>query len=139
MGLIRVAELLGRLLLAYDLANDFPHGKAVRSTVLSVELARRAGTSDEDLRDVFWVTLLGYLGGTGFAHEEALVGVGDDRSVRNAMSMFSADQPLEGALGALRRLAPDLSFARRLQVIASILGNPQHPGHFQGAVCDTST
>ena len=45
--------------------------------------------SNEELRDTYWVTLLGYLGGTGFAHEQGLIGTGDDRAVRNAMSMFS--------------------------------------------------
>ena len=30
----RMAELLGRLSLAFDIANDAPHGKAVRSVVL---------------------------------------------------------------------------------------------------------
>jgi HD-GYP domain-containing protein (c-di-GMP phosphodiesterase class II) len=135
---IRVAEVLGRLLLAYDLANDYPHGKAVRSTVLSVELAKRAGATEDELRDVFWVALLGYLGGTGFAHEESLVGAGDDRAVSNAMSMFSVDDPLNGALGALRRIAPASSVARRVQIVAAILSNPNHMGDFQGAVCDTS-
>lgn len=139
MALIRVAEVLGRLLLAYDLANDYPHGKAVRSTVLSVELAKRAGASADEVREIFWVTLLGYLGGTGFAHEEALAGAGDDRSVRSAMSMFSADDPFAGALAALRRIAPDSSLARRVQLVAAILSNRTHVGRFQGAVCDTST
>src|SRR6478735_5993315 len=114
----RLAELLGRLSLALDIANDYAHGKAVRSTVLAVELGARAGASPEQLRDTYWVTLLGYLGGTGFAHEQGLIGAGDDRAVRNAMSMFSVDAPFRSALGALQRIAPDASFVHRLQTLA---------------------
>jgi DNA-binding CsgD family transcriptional regulator len=59
---IRLAELLGRLSLAFDIANDAPYGKGVRSIVLAVELGRLAGASERELHDVFWVSLLGYLG-----------------------------------------------------------------------------
>src|SRR5215471_6134435 len=139
MALIRLAEVLGRLSLAFDIANDYPHGKAVRSTVLAVELAARAGASNEEVRDTYWVTLLGYLGGTGFAHEQGLIGAGDDRAVRGAMSMFSVEAPLSSAMSVLQRLAPDESLARRVQVLASILSNREHVDQFHRAICDAST
>jgi HD-GYP domain-containing protein (c-di-GMP phosphodiesterase class II)/DNA-binding CsgD family transcriptional regulator len=139
MAHTRLAELLGRLSLAFDIANDYPHGKAVRSTVLAVELGARAGASPEELHDTYWVTLLGYLGGTGFAHEQGLIGAGDDRAVRSAMSMFSIEDPFKSALGALQRIAPDASFARRLHVLVSILGDRQHVDQFHRAICDAST
>ena len=59
---VRLAELLGRLSLAFDIANDAPYGKGVRSVVLAVELGRRAGATDGELHDTFWLSLLGYLG-----------------------------------------------------------------------------
>src|SRR5262245_46129457 len=62
MNGVRLAELLGRLSLAFDIANDAPYGKGVRSVVLAVELGRLAGASDGELHDAFWVSLLGYLG-----------------------------------------------------------------------------
>jgi HD-GYP domain-containing protein (c-di-GMP phosphodiesterase class II)/DNA-binding CsgD family transcriptional regulator len=139
MALIRLAELLGRLSLAFDIANDWPHGKAVRSTALAVELGARAGASKEELRDTYWVTLLGYLGGTGFAYEQGLVGEGNDRSVRNAMSMFAVEDPLGSALGVLRRINPDASLARRLQVMARIFTDKAHVEAFHRTLCETST
>ena len=68
----RMAELLGRLSLAFDIANDAPYGKAVRSVVLAVELGALTGANNEQLRDTYWLSLLAYLGCTGFAHEEGL-------------------------------------------------------------------
>jgi putative nucleotidyltransferase with HDIG domain len=138
MALTRLAELLGRLSLAFDIASNFPHGKAVRSTVLAVELGKRARASDEELRDAYWVTLLGYLGCTGFAHDEGLMGAGDDRSLRNSMSMFSIEDPLRSGRDALRRMAPDVSLARRLQVFAGVLTDQRLIERFQRAMCDTS-
>jgi HD-GYP domain-containing protein (c-di-GMP phosphodiesterase class II) len=64
---IRLAELLGRVSLAFDIANGCPYGKAVRSVVLAVELGRHAGATDEELHDTFWVSLLGHLGCRGIA------------------------------------------------------------------------
>jgi hypothetical protein len=93
MARTRLAELVGRLSLAFDITNDSPYGKAIRSVVLAVELGTLAGARGEELCDTYWVALLGYLGCTGFAHDEGLMGAGDDRSVRNAMSMFSIDDP----------------------------------------------
>jgi DNA-binding CsgD family transcriptional regulator len=61
---VRLAELLGRLSLAFDIANGAPYGKGVRSVVLAVELGRLTGATNEELHDTFWVSLLGYLGCT---------------------------------------------------------------------------
>jgi HD-GYP domain-containing protein (c-di-GMP phosphodiesterase class II) len=73
---VRLAELLGRLSLAFDIAADLSYGKAVRSVVLAVELGRRAGATAEELGDTFWLSLLGHLGCAGFVQEES--GDGDD-------------------------------------------------------------
>src|SRR5262245_46624655 len=83
----RMAELFGRLSLAFDIANDSPYGKAVRSVVLAVELGRLAGASAQELRDTYWLSLFAYLGCTGFAHEDGPTGAGADRPIRNATSI----------------------------------------------------
>lgn len=54
--------MLGRLSLAFDIANDARYGNGVRSVVFAVELGRLAGATNEQLHDTFWVALLGYLG-----------------------------------------------------------------------------
>jgi len=138
MALTRLAELLGRLSLAFDISSAFPHGKAVRSTVLAVELGKRAGASDEEIGDTYWVSLLANLGCTGFAHDEGLMGAGDDRSLRSGMSLFSIEDPLRSARDAFRRIAPDVSLARRLQVFAGILTDRTVFERFQLAMCDAS-
>ena len=85
----RMAELLGRLSLAFDIANDAPHGKAVRSVVLAVELGVRAGATREQLRDTYWLSLFAYLGCAGFGQDEGHAGTGEERSTRNPPAPFS--------------------------------------------------
>jgi DNA-binding CsgD family transcriptional regulator len=68
---VRLAELLGRLSLAFDIANEAPFGKGVRSVVLALELGRRAGATDGELHDTFWLSLLGYLGCEGLDADQA--------------------------------------------------------------------
>jgi HD-GYP domain-containing protein (c-di-GMP phosphodiesterase class II) len=58
---VRLAELVGRLSLAFDVANDAPAGKAVRCAVLAVELGRMADAREHDLRDTFWASLLSHI------------------------------------------------------------------------------
>jgi DNA-binding CsgD family transcriptional regulator len=58
---VRLADLVGRLSLAFDIANDASPGKAVRSVVLAVELGRMAGVSENELRGTFWASLLSHV------------------------------------------------------------------------------
>ena len=46
---VRLAELVGRLSFAFDVADGAPHGRSVRAVVLAVELARRAGVNEGDV------------------------------------------------------------------------------------------
>ena len=57
---------LGRLSLAFDIANDSPHGKAVRSVVLAVELgvylsSQGNGTLSKVLAVVFFLISLVFI------------------------------------------------------------------------------
>src|SRR5207302_2732138 len=91
---VPLAELVGGLALACDLANGMPPEKVLRTVILATELARRAGHDDAAVRDAYWVTLLRFLGCTAFAHEEAHVyGGGDDLRTRNVMAFADAAQP----------------------------------------------
>lgn len=55
-GMARLAELLGGLVLASDLANNFPAEKVLRTAILATELGRCAGFSDELIHHAYYVT-----------------------------------------------------------------------------------
>ncbi|MBX7083981.1 MAG: LuxR C-terminal-related transcriptional regulator [Nannocystaceae bacterium] len=128
--MVRLAALLGGLSVACDLANDFPPGKAMRTAVFATALARAAGLQADEIADVYYASLLRYLGCTGFAHEETVYfGAGDDRLLRNVMCMADAADPLRtlGAIVArLGRGAPALARARAVWRVVSGDAPQQH-------------
>ena len=94
----RMAELLGGLSLACDVASANVPEKALRTVVLAVEVGRRHGVAEADLRDTYYVNLLRYLGCVGYAHEEAHVyGAGEGEAAGD-----EAEAQALGCEGAVR-------------------------------------
>jgi hypothetical protein len=83
---VRLAELLAAVSLATDLADDAPFESALGDALTSLQLARLAGLSGEDLSDVFYFALLYHLGCTASAERQAQVAAGDDVSSRRWFS-----------------------------------------------------
>lgn len=73
----RLLGLLGGLSIALDMGTGAPLEESMRRCVVAVRLARRAGCSNDEVRDVIYTSLLEHLGCTAFAHEIAGV-YGDD-------------------------------------------------------------
>lgn len=67
---VRLAELLAALSITTDLAMSQEPEKAVRATVVAVEIARKLGLPEDDVRDVYFTTLVKHLGCTATTHEE---------------------------------------------------------------------
>ncbi len=121
---IRMAEILGGLSLACDVADGFVPEKVLRSVVLAVELGRRHGASDADLRDAFYVTLLRYLGCTAFSHEEAHeYGAGDDIALRRTMAMADASDPIGTVRRVVRGIGAGAPLTSRVRAVARLLGD----------------
>lgn len=136
---MRLAPLLGGLSLACDLVNDFPPGKVLRTCVLAVELGRAAGASEETLRDAFFLSLLRYLGCTGFAQEEAAVyGAGDDNALRAIMAMADVTDPRALVVALARDIAPTAPLLDRVRAATRLLMDPKAVELHAKAQCDTS-
>lgn len=135
----RIAEVLGGLSLASDVASANPPEKALRTAILAVELGRRHGVSEPDLRDSFYVNLLRYLGCIGFAHEEAHVyGAGDDIATRYVMGMADASDPIGTVRRIVRGVGKGGSVRARVSAVARILGDGVAVTNHAKAQCDAS-
>jgi HD-GYP domain-containing protein (c-di-GMP phosphodiesterase class II)/DNA-binding CsgD family transcriptional regulator len=66
-----LAEMIGMLGMATDLGVGLPNDHTIRTSLLSVELGRRAGLSQKELTDTFYLTLLKMLGCTAGSAESA--------------------------------------------------------------------
>lgn len=135
---IRLAELLGGLTLACDLVNGFAPEKVLRTAVLAVAVGERAGLDTGTRRDAFYVTLLRFLGCTGFAHEEAAIyGAGNDLSVRHTMAMADATNPV-GTLSAIAaNVGEGSAVSGRARAVANLIFTDAAAKHAR-AQCDSS-
>jgi HD-GYP domain-containing protein (c-di-GMP phosphodiesterase class II) len=136
---VRLAELLGGLSLACDVADGFPPEKVMRTVVLATELGRRRGLSGEALRDVYYTSLLRYLGCTGFSHEEAhLYGAGNDIATRNVMSMADMADPI-GTIGrVVKGVGKDGGALERVRAVGRLLGDGRAVEQHSHSQCEVS-
>lgn len=74
----RLADVLGALSAATDLAAGVPLDTALRLCVLATALGRAHGVEPESLADLYFAALLRHLGCTSISHEIAALGAGDD-------------------------------------------------------------
>jgi HD-GYP domain-containing protein (c-di-GMP phosphodiesterase class II) len=138
-GPVHLAELLGGLSLGCDLADGFPPEKVMRTVVLAVELARIRGLEGESLRDVYYTSLLRFLGCTAFAHEEANVyGAGDDINTRSVMALADAARPLDVVGRIVRGIGREGAPLPRMRAVAAMLGDPDVVKKHARAQCEAS-
>jgi HD-GYP domain-containing protein (c-di-GMP phosphodiesterase class II)/DNA-binding CsgD family transcriptional regulator len=93
----RLAELLAGLSLVTDLARGHSPEEAVRACALATGLARSMSLGDDEVRDVYFTTLLRYVGCTATSHEYAHALGGDDVAVRRVADMLDTTDPREAA------------------------------------------
>ena len=91
---VRLADLLAAVSVATDLGMGQEPEKAIRACLVATALARRMGTPEADVSDVYYTALLRHLGCTATAHEEAYLG-GDELATRPAAERADFGSPRE--------------------------------------------
>jgi len=136
----RLAELLGALSLACDVAMGFPLEKAMRTSVLAVELGRRHGLEDSDLRDIYYATLVTYAGCTAFSHEISALSAGDDIATSNLLVALDIGDPLDMLVKLVARVGAGQGLAGRARTIARVLQHGPGSGDQHAiAMCEVAT
>jgi HD-GYP domain-containing protein (c-di-GMP phosphodiesterase class II) len=121
-GGLRLAELLGALSLATDLAHQTPAETALKDSLLSVAFARHIGLTGQELSDVYYLALTSHLGCTSYAEELGDVAAGDDASMRRAYAEADyADRP-ELLRLAITEVASKSGPLDRVRVVAKFVG-----------------
>jgi HD-GYP domain-containing protein (c-di-GMP phosphodiesterase class II) len=120
---IRLAELVGALSIATDLGMGQPMEYVLRSCVLSVRLGEAIGLSESELREVYYLALLRFLGCNAGTHEQAAL-VGDEVAMRTAMvPVYGGDPPqiMDALVNHLRAIHGGLSAPELDRVIPQLL------------------
>lgn len=132
----RLAELVGSLSLATDLAAGFGLETALRTCVIAVELGRSTGVSGASLRDVYYTGLLRFIGCTAYSHEQAWYGGGDDMDFSSALAPVDVADAGQVLTTIVRRVGRNAGTLRRARAVLRTLGDPRGPAKFAAAHCD---
>lgn len=135
---LRLAEVLGALSLATDLANGNPMETALRTCLLAVELAREVGASEQEISDAYDAAMLRYLGCTAFAPEEAAA-LGDDIAAKQVFASVDFGRKAELLPAALTRLGKGSGPLKRAKAVAGALVGAQRAyGAMARSTCEVA-
>jgi HD-GYP domain-containing protein (c-di-GMP phosphodiesterase class II) len=135
--MVRLAELLAAVSLATDLADDAPFESALGDALTSLELARLAGLSGDDLTDVYYLAFLYHLGCTAAADSQAKVGAGDDVSSRRWFGEADFTDRRQLIRLAATRVARDWGPVARAKAVAGLMTAPKnHITDSYAAICE---
>jgi HD-GYP domain-containing protein (c-di-GMP phosphodiesterase class II)/DNA-binding CsgD family transcriptional regulator len=132
----RLAELVGSLSIATDLAAGFGIETALRTCLIAVELGRAADVAGEALRDVYYTGLLRFIGCTAFAAEQAFYGGGDDLAYSHDLAPIDAGSPADVVGTIVRKVGRGAGAFGRVRAVARTLTDPSGPKSFATAHCD---
>lgn len=137
--MVRVAELLGSLSLATDLADGFALEKSLRTAILATRLGQAVGQDPKALATTYYAALLRFAGCTAFAHEEAeKYAEGDDIGLRRSLAFVDFGRPSTFVDRALRGIARHAPPGRRLLALGRLLGDPGAPVAHAHAQCEVA-
>lgn len=117
---VRLAELIGALSLAIDLGMGQPMEYALRACVLAVRLGRVAGLDEAQLSDVFYVSLVRFV---GCMADAPLAGetFGDEKATRAWLAAVDWGSPSSMLMALLRNQGAGLPPMRRAGSVATAL------------------
>lgn len=115
---VRLPELIAALSLATDLGSGQPMEHALRRCVLAVHLGELLGLSDDELRTVYYLALLQYVGCTADAHVLAAV-FGDEVATGEWYASIASAQPPKVLAAMIRHIGEGNPPLRRAQRVAT--------------------
>lgn len=124
MEQVRLAELCASTSLFTDLGSGQPVEHGLRSSLVAMRLAAALGTDQATSRDVFYTSMLRFLGCTAASHGLAELGNGDERHVLSSMARSTMGSNLEDLRQLLRVVGPGASALRRARLLLAALADP---------------
>jgi HD-GYP domain-containing protein (c-di-GMP phosphodiesterase class II) len=132
----RLAEIVSSLSLATETAAGVAPETAPRAAIVATRIAESMGASPQDRQDVYYASLLRYIGCTSFAHETAWYGGGDDIGLLRALTPADAGSLPDVAKHIVRGAAKGAGAVTRVKSVARLLGDPTVPKRLAAAHCE---
>lgn len=135
---VRLAELCGATSLFTDLGTGQPAEHGLRTCLVAMRLADVLGAEVQVRREVFYVSLLRFLGCTADAHEVAATAGGDDLGFLAGMAPVAMGSPREELARLLGLVGRGERVPRRLRLLARAMSDPNAKARLLGAHCEVA-
>lgn len=133
---VRLAELCASTSLFTDLGTGQPAEHGLRTCVVAMRLAEALGLDDDDRCEVFYVTLLRFLGCTADAHHVAEMAGGNDVRLLGGMATVTMGSPGEELAQMIRLVGEGMPLPRRMVALARALADPAGKDPLLQAHCE---
>ena len=118
---LRLAELIAALSLATDLGMGQPLEQALRTCLIALSIGERLKLSSEQLSEIYYVSLLRFLGCSADAHEAAQTAGGDEIALRAAIAPVLGGPPSEFVPGVMPQIGRGQGPLRRARLVAVMM------------------
>ena len=139
---VRLAELMAALSIATDLGMGQPMEFAMTSCIVAMRLGEAAGLNDDQLRDVYYESLLRYIGCNADTYWMASI-VGDEISLRSEFATIDSAASLRIMtlmLRYIRQANANVGVAKTIQAMIQGLAQlPQVSGSFFPGHCEVAS
>src|SRR2546428_5135202 len=111
-------EVVASLSLAADIGMGQPTGQSLGTCLLALGVAGEMGLGEQDVRDVFYLSLLRFVGCNAHAEHDAAVTGGNEMAFRRGMATVISGEPGELASHVVRNLGAGLPATTRIRLVA---------------------
>ncbi|HEX6347985.1 MAG TPA: HD domain-containing phosphohydrolase [Candidatus Dormibacteraeota bacterium] len=118
---LRLAELIAALSLATDLGMGQPLEQALRTCLIALSIGERLDLSPEELSEIYYVSLLRFLGCSADAHEAAQTAGGDEIALRAAIAPVLGGAPSEFVPAVMPQIGRGQGPLRRARLVAVMM------------------
>src|SRR5437667_3406943 len=116
-----------------------PTGQSLRTCLLALGVAREMGLGERDLQDVFYLSLLRFVGCNAHAEHDAAVTGGNEMAFRRGMATVISGEPAELASHIVRNLGAGLPATTRVRLVAgAFAAGPKDARQTIAASCEVA-
>jgi len=136
---VGTADVLTALSLVTDLGMGNPPETAMRGCLIATGLARRLGLDDRTTTDVYYTTLLRYVGCTAPAHEQAFVSGGDDIGLRARRAYIDSSRRREAVKLVFLQPGGGEPLLDKVRQLAGLIVRPGMERQMKTADCEVAS
>lgn len=139
MDTVRLGELAAATSLFTDLGTGQPVEHGLRTSLVAMRLSDALGLDSELRQEVFYVTLLRFLGCTADSHLVAEPFGSDDLGFFSGMAPVAMGSSLEELAGLFRTAHETVGFPASVRALAGALGDPRQKVRLLDAHCEVAS